>query len=788
MEKENYTRAWLILFAIILALAFAFQGSRGLWRADEGRYVRCAYEMLKTGNWVTPQINFKPHFTKPPMTYWLIASGLSIFGMNEWGARASHALAFALTAMMVAYLGKRMWGNREGLAAGLIYATTIVPFAAGNAVTADTILTLFETLALLCFWMSVSVRADTPKASLWALGMWAAFGLAFLTKGPAGLIPLVVIIAYLLIRKGGKRLPASVTVLGIGLFAAIALPWYLAVIREHKGLLDYFLKHEVVGRVFTGEHHRNAQWFGPVAVYLPVLTAGALPWAVFWPVFLRRSRPSVFTFEWWKRLRQRPIALFLLLWFGIPLFVLSLSSSRLQLYVLPIFAPLALATAHGLVRYYPEWISRACQLRGKPVVAIAILFVLLLSSKSASAYLPVRRDTRAMWNGISKTIHAKVGDEPYEIVLLHQNYDGLAFYSQANVEAVRTIAGKPSFVPNEHVKEEYDELALCHYTHVFLTEGKYVGDVLKELQKRGVRYSVEQAPFGSELIFCEGAPRVHSVVRLAALGDTGTGHSDQAMLDSALYQLDQNTTLDGIILLGDNIVGWKGSGDPPRAYQEYFEEPYGPLLKNGVKFYAVLGNHDLSHSNYQTCYPHFNMGGKRYYSKVFGDNVVEVFFLDSNTIRDDAQQIAWLKQALGQSTADWRVVATHVPLYSTARAHKTQPSMVEVLEPIFTKYGVDIVLSGHSHVYQRLRPVHGIHYIIAGSGGKLSTHDLIPNDPDRIAGNDEENVFVVLQFERETCHLTAYSLNEEIVDKAEISHASASETAAISAGAVTSSN
>ncbi len=91
MKEENYTRAWLILIAITLALAFAFQGSRGLWRADEGRYVRCAYEMLKTGDWVTPQINYQPHFTKPPMTYWALAASFGAPVIEPGGNAARSA-------------------------------------------------------------------------------------------------------------------------------------------------------------------------------------------------------------------------------------------------------------------------------------------------------------------------------------------------------------------------------------------------------------------------------------------------------------------------------------------------------------------------------------------------------------------------------------------------------------------------------------------------------------------------------------------------------------------------
>ena len=83
MNFTDYRKSWLVIIAVTIILAFAFQGSRGLWEPDEGRYVRCAYEMLKAGDWLTPRLNGTPHFTKPPVTYWLIASGLSVFGMNE---------------------------------------------------------------------------------------------------------------------------------------------------------------------------------------------------------------------------------------------------------------------------------------------------------------------------------------------------------------------------------------------------------------------------------------------------------------------------------------------------------------------------------------------------------------------------------------------------------------------------------------------------------------------------------------------------------------------------------
>src|SRR5512139_1871318 len=115
MNGLDYRRQWIIVIALLIILAFAFQGSRGLWEPDEGRYVRCAYEMLNSGDWLTPRLNGVPHFTKPPLAYWLIASGLSAFGMNELGARFFNAIAFVLTALMAGFLATRMWDHKHGL-------------------------------------------------------------------------------------------------------------------------------------------------------------------------------------------------------------------------------------------------------------------------------------------------------------------------------------------------------------------------------------------------------------------------------------------------------------------------------------------------------------------------------------------------------------------------------------------------------------------------------------------------------------------------------------------------
>ena len=168
--------------------------------------------MLKAGDWLTPRLNGNPHFTKPPLTYWLIASGLSLFGMNEWGARFFHGVAFVLTALMAGYLATRMWDQRVGLLSVLVYSTMVFPYTAANIATTDMILTLFVTGAMLSCWMSVSQpQTSSPQKVFWGLLMWLFLGLAFLTKGPPGLLPLLVGITYLGFSRRAKK-PSSLTI------------------------------------------------------------------------------------------------------------------------------------------------------------------------------------------------------------------------------------------------------------------------------------------------------------------------------------------------------------------------------------------------------------------------------------------------------------------------------------------------------------------------------------------------------------------------------------------------
>ena len=276
--KKNTISAFywgMVLLAFVVA--FSFQGSRGLYETTEGRYAEVAREMIETGNYLEPLLGYAPHWTKPPVTYWAIAGGIQLLGFNEWGVRFYGALSFILTVLLIADMGREFWDHQTGIAAGLIYASSILPVYGLSAVSTDMLLTLWETGAAWCF-IKASVRAGLKGEAKWITGMWICFGLGFLTKGPPALLPLLPMVFWKHLSKKKVKL---FNPLGILLFPAIGISWYLAVCARHPGLLNYFIGKEVVARVATDTFHRNAEWYSPFIIYLPALLLGAGAWSYF---------------------------------------------------------------------------------------------------------------------------------------------------------------------------------------------------------------------------------------------------------------------------------------------------------------------------------------------------------------------------------------------------------------------------------------------------------------------------------------------------------------------------
>ncbi|HTM38042.1 MAG TPA: metallophosphoesterase [Terriglobales bacterium] len=242
-------------------------------------------------------------------------------------------------------------------------------------------------------------------------------------------------------------------------------------------------------------------------------------------------------------------------------------------------------------------------------------------------------------------------------------------------------------------------------------------------------------------------------VRLAVIGDSGTGTREQYEIAQQLEAFRQAVKFDFVIMLGDNIYG----GHSPEDFKRKFEVPYKPLLDAGVKFFASLGNHD--DPNIERLYKPFNMNGERYYTFKRGDT--QFYALDSTYM--DARQLTWLEQNLRSSSAHWKICYFHHPLYNDGKMHGPDLDLRNQLTPLLRSYGVNAVFSGHEHAYERLKPQNGIYYFIQGDSGKLERHDF-RRSPSIEASFDRDRTFMLLEIQGDELYFQTVSRVGKTVD------------------------
>ncbi|MEO8126685.1 MAG: metallophosphoesterase [Bryobacteraceae bacterium] len=263
-------------------------------------------------------------------------------------------------------------------------------------------------------------------------------------------------------------------------------------------------------------------------------------------------------------------------------------------------------------------------------------------------------------------------------------------------------------------------------------------------------------------------PLIQNSVRFAVIGDMGTGKKPQYEVAEQMVEYRKLFPYDFVITLGDNIYGSQSAAE----MKTKFEDPYQALLSAGVLFYASIGNHDNGN---QRLYKPFNMGGKRYYT--FKKGKVEFFVLDSNYM--DRTQTQWLEEQLSGSTAPWKICYFHHPLYSHGRFHGPDTDLRTTIEPLFQKYKVQVVFSGHEHVYERLVPQHGITYFVLGNSGELRPHNLSPS-PDTAKGFDTDQTFGMVEVADDELYFQIVSRHGVTVDSGTVNRQP--KAAAASAG------
>ncbi|MCB1881763.1 MAG: glycosyltransferase family 39 protein [Gammaproteobacteria bacterium] len=434
----------LAILLVVLCYVFPFQGARGIYESTEGRYSDVAYTMLASGDWVHPKLHSEqPHWTKPPLYYWATAASLKLFGKNAFAMRFPNALAYLLTLVLVGFMGRIFTPKHPWLSA-LIFGTCLFPIAASNAISTDGMLTLFETAAMACFAMLCLGKMDKANRLLWSMAGSVLLGLAFLTKGPPALLPLLGILIFLIIDKDLRtNFHWQSFVIGLILFVMVGGSWFFYVINENPDLLNYFLKHEVVNRVATAEHKRNAGPFGGFIVYLPTLIIGTLPWskAVFSGIYKNAKQAILFARK--KGSLPEKEDLFLLCWILIPLMVFFLAKSRLPLYILPLFIPLALIAARN--------ISVEIFHRTKVLILLFLLIAAMILLRATIGFVQLNQDSRVLADQLDNITQRDYTEVVFVDTRPHY---GLSIYLDVPIEQIDFRDHYDGFVPLETLEAE----------------------------------------------------------------------------------------------------------------------------------------------------------------------------------------------------------------------------------------------------------------------------------------------------------------------------------------------
>jgi 3',5'-cyclic AMP phosphodiesterase CpdA len=241
-------------------------------------------------------------------------------------------------------------------------------------------------------------------------------------------------------------------------------------------------------------------------------------------------------------------------------------------------------------------------------------------------------------------------------------------------------------------------------------------------------------------------------VRFAVIGDNGTGDGPQFDVGRQMAMHRTAFPYDFVLMVGDNMYVRAN----PRGYADAFEHPYKTLLDAGVRFFAILGNHDDPN---ELRYSGFNMDGQRYYT--FARGPIRFVGLDTNVL--DAKQMTWFEDALKASPEPWKIVYFHHPLYSNGSRHGSNVELRVKLEPLLVRYRVNVVLSGHDHHYERFKPQKGVTYFVAGSGGKLRSGGVDPS-PETAVAFAREQAFMLVEVAGDELSFRAISRTGKVID------------------------
>lgn len=337
-------------FSVLLAAAivvYVLPSARAILDDGDALYSTVAAEMISRNDWVTPQAGGVRFLDKPPLMYWLVALSYLVFGVSEWAARLPAAIGIFATALMLAYLGRRVAGDdRAGIVAGLIFILSAGTLFFTLEAFPDIFLVVCLTGAVLCF---LELHC-AEKQSVWAAaGLGAALAGATLSKSLIGIFfPLATIAAFLFVERKRPRVTWSHMALIAAVFVGIALPWHVIAAARNPGFLYHYFVNEQILRFFG---RREPVDYGsiPAPIFWALLLVWLFPWSAFLPATWRlpggdENRSAIIRMSW--------------CWAGVVIGFFTLSS-RLEHYSFPALPPLALLIGIALADTNRKSISRS---------------------------------------------------------------------------------------------------------------------------------------------------------------------------------------------------------------------------------------------------------------------------------------------------------------------------------------------------------------------------------------------------------------------------------------------
>ncbi|CAG9166257.1 Undecaprenyl phosphate-alpha-4-amino-4-deoxy-L-arabinose arabinosyl transferase [Cupriavidus pinatubonensis] len=386
--KRQISLALAIGLALVLWIATL--SVRPLYEPDEGRYAEVPREMYVSGDWITPRLNGIKFFDKPPLQYWATASAYELFGPSEWTARVWSALVGLFGALVAWWAARSLYGSQIGFAAALALTGAPLWILGSNLTTTDIGVGALLGSAVLVF----AVAFQKSDSRLYPM-VWLLVGLAFLAKGLiAVVLPAATLLAYACLTRQYARFLSARFWRWSLLALLVSTPWLVIVSLRNPEFLNYFFIHEHFARFSSSIHERDKPfWF-----FIVVTLAGVLPFAGLLP------RTFALNPRYARISRSFDSRLFLSLWVLVVLVFFSLSKSKLPLYILPAFPPLAVLIAQGAMSAAPSTLGLS--FLSLPVLGAAIGF--LLWHPTLSAVLLKRELSNASllhyWGGITMLI------------------------------------------------------------------------------------------------------------------------------------------------------------------------------------------------------------------------------------------------------------------------------------------------------------------------------------------------------------------------------------------------